>query len=389
MPKNQAQWVIFRRLSLKICALAIFFSQIEAYNFSKCAEFYLNTSQVFTIEADFGANHSKNSANPNGADSHIKKIRAIHIGEGKYLTFIGTNAQSITSQNILFYDRFVGLALFSGKKISQKYDLIPISQSVQNLPLVAITSDSIMQGKILQTQKSLKNKAIFSRQIPPNAVISDICYQSYGLGVGENRFIDKGYITRFLSENGAKIYSDIGFEVKTKKGALIVSYVNPFVRFTLLGANRTNLKDKTPESLRIGDELLAINGISIKNEDDFFDNATNLDITKKATIRIRRGGKIMEFAFMAMKRMRGFDERGSILDFFGIVVDENLNVIRAPLGSIFRQRDKILRLNQIIVENKAELDSAILRVLRQKSDFSFLITRKDFEFFITIKNGDK
>ena len=371
MPKNQAQWrfwVIFRRLSLKICALAIcvanqtnllhrfalfgfalFFAPnaLNAYNFSKCAEFYLNTSQVFTIEADFGANHSKNSANLNNMnlnsadlliDSRTKEIRAIHIGEGKYLAFIGTNAQSITSQNILFYDRFVGLALFSGKKISQKYDLIPITQSIQNLPLVAITSDSITQGKILQSQKSLKNKAIFSRQIPPNAVISDICYQSYGLGVGENRFIDKGYISRFLSENGAKIYSDIGFEVKAQKGALIVSYVNPFVRFTLLGANRSaNLKDKTPESLRIGDELLAINGISIKNEDDFFDITTNLSLTQKTTIRIRRGGKIMEFAFMAMKRMRGFDERGSILDFFGIVVDENLNVIRVPLGSIFRQ----------------------------------------------------
>ena len=389
--------MIFRRLSLKICVIAIFVSQIEAYNFSKCAEFYLNTSQVFTIEADFdanlGANRSKNSANLNGTDSRTKEIRAIHIGDGKYLAFIGTSVETITSQNILFYDRFVGLALFSGKKISQKYDLIPITQSIQNLPLAAVTSDSITQGKILQSQKSLKNKAIFSHQIPQNAVISDICYQSYGLSVGDNRFIDKSYISRFFAENGAKIYSDIGFEVKAQKSALIVSYVNPFVRFMLLGANqsanRANLKDKTPESLRVGDELLAINGISIKNEDDFFDNATNLDITKKATIRVRRGGKVMEFAFIPMKRMREFDERGSILDFFGIVVDENLNVIRAPLGSIFRQRDKILRLNQIIVENKAELDSAILRVLRQKSDFSFLITRKDFEFFITFKNGYK
>ena len=382
-----------------LCALFILcganLTTLNAYNFSKCKEFYLNTSQIFSLEIS-----------ANGVDS-TKEIRALHIGNSKYLAFVGEGIDSITNENVLFYDRFVGLALFSGKKMTPKYDLLPITKSVQSLPLTGITSDSITQGKITSTQKSLKNKAQFSRQIPPNAILSDICYQSYGISVGANRFIDKAYITRFLTEKGTRIYSDIGFEIETQKGALIVKSINPFVEFKFVRivdsgansvnkANRTNQinlanrkSDNPPESLRIGDEIVAINGISVKNADEFFDIASTLGLGKRATIRIRRGNIIMEFSFMPLKRERGFDESGTLLDFFGIVVDERLVVIRAPIDSIFKRGDRILRLNQIKVSNKAELNSAIWRVLRSRKDFSFLLTRKDFEFFITFKNEVK
>ena len=402
-PKRFARFAFFA-----LCALFIICganpATLNAYNFSKCKEFYLNTSQIFSLEIS-----------ANGVDS-TKEIRAFHIGNSKYLAFVGEGIDSITNENVLFYDRFVGLALFSGKKMTPKYDLLPITKSVQSLPLAGITSDSITQGKILSTQKSLKNKAQFSHQIPPNAVISDICYQSYGISVGANRFIDKAYITRFLAEKGARIYSDIGFEIETQKGALIIKSINPFVEFKFVrivdsGANRANLANRTnqtnlanqksanlanqksannpPESLRIGDEIVAINGISVKNADEFFDIASTLELGKRATIRVRRGNIVMEFSFMPLKRERGFDESGTLLDFFGIVVDERLVVIRAPIDSIFKRGDRILRLNQIIVSNKAELNGAIWRVLLSRQDFSFLLTRKDFEFFITFKNEVK
>lgn len=384
--------MIFRHLNNRICrAFVAFFVAnlvcnitLEAYNFSKCKEFYLNASQIFTLEGG-------------------KEIRAFHIGDGKYLAYGGTSFSESKGKDLLKYDGFTGLMLFSGKKIVPKYDLIPITQSAKNMPLAAITDNAITQGKILRQQLSLKNKATFSRQIPQNAVISDICYQSYGLSAGSDKFIDIAYITRFLSENGVKIYSDIGFEIKAQKGALIVSYVNPFVKFALLdsGANQknatnqksTNLTNQkstnATDSLKIGDEIVAINDTTLKNENDFFDTATTLPLGKKATIRVKRGDKILNFAFLPMKRVRGFDENGTMLDFFGIVIDDSLRVIRTPRASIFRANDRILRLNQIIIENKTELDSAILRVLREKWDFSFLITRKDFEFFITFKNEDK
>ena len=389
-PKRFAPNIFTRFAFFVLCALGLAnLTILNAYDFSKCKEFYLNTSQVFTLEISV-----------NGANS-AEEIRAFHIGDGKYLAFVGVGIDSITSENILFYDRFVGLALFSGKKITPKYDLLPIIKSVQSLTLAAITSDSTMQGKIISTQKSLKNKAQFSRQIPPNAILSDICYQSYGISVGANRFIDKAYITRFLAEKGGRIYSDIGFEVEAQNGALIVKSINPFVEFRLIkiidssenSANRANNANQkindSPKSLLVGDEILAINGVSIKNEDEFFDIASTLEIGKNATIRVRRGNIIMDFSFMPLKMERGFDERGTLLDFFGIVVDERLFVIRAPIDSIFRRGDRILRLNQIKVSDKATLNSAIWRVLLNKKDFSFLLTRKDFEFFITFKNEVK
>lgn len=298
-----AQFAFFALCALGVANLAT----LNAYNFSKCKEFYLNTSQIFSLEIS-----------ANGAYS-TKEIRAFHIGDGKYLAFVGEGIDSITNENILFYDRFVGLALFSGKKMTPKYDLLPITKSVQSLPLAGITSDSTIQGKIINTQKSLKNKAQFSRQIPPNAILSDICYQSYGISVGANQFIDKNYITRFLTEKGTRIYSDIGFEIETQKSALIVKSINPFVEFRFVrivdsSTNQANLAnrkntDNPTESLRVGDEILAINGISVKNEYEFFDIASTLEIGKRATIRVLRRNIIMEFSFMPLKRERGFDER--------------------------------------------------------------------------------
>lgn len=354
-----------RIVSSRFCGkfLAFFILSIgilEAYNFDKCKEFYKNTSQIFSLNSG-------------------KTIRAIHIGEGKYLAFSKEN-----SSDSIKYDNFTHLLLLKGQNRPQKYTFT----SHKNAPkLVAITENNAIGGKILQKGKSLKDNAIFSAQIPANAVISDICYQALGISVGGDRFIDTPYIERFLRDKNDKIYSDIGISVKNHKNVIIVESINPFTQISK--------PTQTPaESLQIGDEILLIGDVKIKDEYHFFDTISHLNIAQTTTITAKRNGKIIKSQIQPFKRERAFDDKGTVLDFFGIIIDDNLVVLKSP--KIFKPNDKILRVNQIKVSNKMELDSAIKGILRQDStqktaimqDLSFLIVRDDFEFFITI-NGAK
>lgn len=336
---------------------------LEAYNFDKCKEFYRNTSQIFSLN--------------NG-----KTIRAIHIGEGKYLAFSKEN-----SSDSIKYDNFTHLLLLKGQNRPQKYTFT----SHKNAPkLVAITENNATSGKILQKGKSLKDNAIFSSQIPANAVISDICYQALGISVGGDKLIDTPYIERFLRDKNDKIYSDIGISVKNHKNAIIVESINPFTQFSK--PIQTPPAQTPAKSLQIGDEILLIGDVKIKDEYHFFDIISNLNITQTTTITAKRNGKIIKSQIQPFKRERAFDDKGTVLDFFGIIVDDNLMVLKSP--KIFKPNDRILRINQIKISNKMELDSAIKEIFRQDStqktaqDLSFLIVRDDFEFFITI-NGAK
>ncbi|MDE6886243.1 MAG: PDZ domain-containing protein [Helicobacteraceae bacterium] len=314
-------------------------------NFSKCAEFYTKTSKQFI--------DLKNE----------NTINAIHIGDGKYLAY---SKHFFNNKNIIKYDEFMGLYLFKDKILNQKYDFRVINKSIQ---AVAINKNSITKGKILKSQGSLKNLAVFSNIIEPNSIISDICYQAYGISTGSDRFIDKSYIDLFLKNKNSKEYSYIGIEAKDSKNGVVISKINPFI---------TNL-------LQIGDILLSINGKKINSVDDFFNLESNLEINKIAYIDIKRGNKILKIPLIATKREIDFSVQDSFLQYFGIVLDNNLNIISDNKSERFKPNDKILRVNQMQVSTINELDSALAKIANEGAEsFSILLNRNDFEFFITI-----
>ena len=342
-------WVIYRRLSLRFCVLALLLlSQASAYNFSKCSEFYFKTSQIFML--------------PSGTT-----VRAIHIGEGKYLAFSKENSADSAK-----YDPFMELIIFKGKNLAQKYDLIPPKKILDSAPkLAAISENAIVKGNILSAQKSLKDFGKFSREIPQNSIISDICYQVYGISIGGDKFIDSAYLARFL-ERKHSAYSDIAFSVSGTK----ISSINIIAQ---------KFAESSPNSQNLGDEILAINGKKIKDEYDFFDTTSTMDSAKLAQITLKRGDKILQIPARVFKKHRAFSQSGTALDILGIIVDDDLRIQSAPKKyKFFAKNDKILRLNQIKIRNKTELDSALKKALSQGRTLSFLVVRKNFEFFISL-----
>lgn len=310
-------------------------------------------------------------------------VRAIHIGEGKYLAFSKENSADSAK-----YDPLMELIIFKGKNLAQKYDLIPPKKILDSAPkLAAISENAIVQGNILSTQKSLKDFGKFSREIPQNSIISDICYQVYGISIGGDKFIDSAYLARFL-ERKHSVYSDIAFSVSGTK----ISSINIIAQKFAQSCPQKNAEssaefvaESSPNSQNLGDEILAIDGKKIKDEYDFFDTTSTMDTAKLAQITLKRGDKILQIPARVFKKYRAFSQSGTALDILGIIVDDDLRIQSAPKNyKFFAKNDKILCLNQIKISNKTELDSALKKALSQGRTLSFLVVRKNFEFFISL-----
>lgn len=330
--------MIYRHLKIKIFyTLILSVSCINALDFSKCKEFYINTSKEFAGKS------------------------AIHIGNGNYLAY---SSIPLEDKSLVKKDDILGLYLFKDSPLKAKYILRNIDKSI---PLTAINKNTITKGKILQKQQSFNNLAIFSKNINENSVISDICYQIYGISAGENRFIDKKYIDRFLQTKNAK-YSYIGVFVKDSKDGVVVSHTNPLVNTTI----------------NPSDIILSVNDKKIIDSNHFTDTVASISPDSNVKLEIKRGSKILQIHIKTLEQNTRFGVNPSFLEVFGLILDEDLVVRENLAKNDFKVGDKILRVNQIKIKTIEELNKSIKNVLMDTNTLSFLIVRDDFELFITL-----
>ncbi len=334
------QWsflVVFRHLIIKIFSLFFLVNITLGLDFSKCQEYYLKTSKTFS------------------------GINAIHIGNGLYLAY---SSKQVEDSKLIKSSPLIGLYLFKDEAINRKFDLLNIKK---NIKVVAINKNQIIQGKIIKKQTSIKNLAIFSNNMQENSIISDICYQIYGISTNGNRFIDKKYIDFFLSNNdldstkyAISAYSYIGIDVDKN---LVVSKVNPLII----------------KNIKIGDKIKSINDNTLKTNDDFFDKVT---IVKPNTqIKIKTDNSNFEINTLPLNTP--FDIQNTYLEALGIAINKDLIITNNPPNSDFNNGDKILKINKMNIKNINDIDSAIDSTFRD--DLNILVLRRNFEFFINIK----
>lgn len=339
--------MIFRHLKNKISfigffTLYLFVFNISLYgmNFDKCKAFYINNSKEFD------------------------NIRAFHIGNGKYLAYSKTIPKS---KSLIKKDEILNLYIFKDEILKAKFDLTNLVDS--NTPIAGINKNEIIKGKIISKQESFNNFAKFDKDLNPNSIISDICYQIYGLSIGGNSFIDEKYINKFLESKNPQ-YSYIGALVKdvkyNKKNEVIVYEVNPLAN----------------NSLKIGDNIISINNKKIKNANDFIDTIAQIKPNSSIKINIERENNIFDISLKTLKRNTPFEDNPSFLESIGIILNDNLIILKNENNNNFKANDKILKINQIKVNSIKELNDAIIETLKINNKLSFLIVRNNFEFFI-------
>lgn len=271
---------------VKILLFIAFTSGAFGYDFSHCITYYDEAS------------------NPAGNTRSI----SLKTSEGNLEVIFSPTLP--LNLKIIKADPFVGLYIVQNKKTRYSYDFLSIDSYAKSKELSAIGFNYSKKGKILKPQRGFVEYGEFSSPIPRNGVISNICYQIYGLGVGSKYFIDKKYLDRFLNEKSA-YYGDIGVRVLQKDSYVLVYQVDPFF-------------NKNP--FQIGDVILSINDKNITSYQNFEWIVSNLAYKKPAEIEFIRNGQKQKLTVIADKRYGGFLLPDTFLERFGISLDKTLTI---------------------------------------------------------------
>lgn len=323
------------------------------------------------------------------ASSPVGNSRAIHLehrGEKVFLGFFLTPPENV---KIIKSDPFIGLYLFDlPHKNRPTYKLKPVDSKALTLNVAGIGFTNIQKGIILGAQKGFLNYARFSESFPQNGVVSNICYQIYGLGIDKNLFMDTRYIERFLDQK-TPYYGDIGVRIypqDEKNKELKVQYVDPFF------PNNPFLKN---------DKIIAINQQIIKNYDDFEWLVSNLQENTPIEVKIERiqNKQIqhMQFEIKVQKRYGGFLLPDIFFDRLGIKLNNTLEIIDTDLTKYDLQRglikgDTILWINgQKIFDYQRKDPQKIQERIRyllteavSLGKLDILISRGQFQFTINL-----
>lgn len=319
----------------------------------------------------------------------VDKSKMFHIESKNQTLYIGFFKEEPKGVDFVKKDPFVGLYAIRGtdKNKAPTYIIMPVDERAMKLNMAAIGDNYSEKGIILQAQKGFLDYARFTAETTLNGVISNICYQIYGLGMGENLFMDSRYILRFL-EQKEPYYGDIGIRLyapNPEDKTLKVEFVDPFF------PNVPFLKD---------DEILSINNHTFKDYYDFEWFVTNLPENSEANVKIRRGEAITEYKVKVSRRYGGFLLPDRFFERLGITLDNNLTITSTNpnlqgLQQGLSEGDTILWINnQKILSSETQSTQEVARRLRylltqavSLGKLDVLISRGGFQFTLNLING--
>ncbi|WP_051420612.1 DUF7488 domain-containing protein [Helicobacter pametensis] len=352
-----------------ICVLLVCLSLSFSYDFSFCQKYYKDAS------------------------ISIYNTRAVLLEYGKQKFFVAFfKTPPPKNLQIIKADPFIGLYAFNlPTKNKQSYMLMPIDSKAKSLNVAAINHSNVQKGIIIQAQKGFLNYARFSGKIPNNGVISNICYQIYGLGMGDTFFIDSKYLNRFLSQD-KPYYGDLGIRLYPPKQGdqtLKVQYVDPFF------PNVPFLKN---------DEILSINDQPIKDYYQFEWFVSNLPKDSIARVKIKRiqdkKPQTLTFDVSVQERYGGFLLPDVFFDRIGIKLDHELKIISVDpskhnLQQGLLQGDALLWINgerifSYTKQDPQKVQKRLREILTQavsKGKLEVLISRDGFQFTLNLING--
>ncbi|BCZ18564.1 PDZ domain-containing protein [Helicobacter sp. NHP19-012] len=329
--------------------LALFLNALQGYDFSHCEGYYKRAS------------HS-------GSVSLFWKGGQVSFAHGKLPK----------GAKILKADPFIGFYLLKTPPTEFAYNLLDIDERAYTHPLASISTDRATPGRIVKRQEGFLDFAKFSTPVAANGVVSNICYQIYGVGVGGG-FIEARYIKRFLRQK-SPYYGDIGVRVR-QRGGVVVESIDPFF------PNNPFLEQ---------DKITNINGRNINNVREFEWVVSNLAYQERASVQVLRGGRLRALQVRVDKRYGGFLLPDSFLERFGIrlsphFVIQTINKSRPHDFKLLHVGDKLVWINRRPIAPAGVSFSAKLAALRRALSHAYmqgriemLVLRNGFEFYVRL-----
>ena len=317
---------------------------------------------------------------PNFKQCYNKNIKSI-------VYFGNTRAMAISKHYAVAYlkkrpkhhfikrDPFLHLYLFYSPKVLHPVKLKNTDKLSLGEWLASMDSNSLYIGNFSRRGVGLNSYFRKNGKTPPNSMISCLCCDIYGLGIGDGKFISSNYIKRLLTSTSI-FYGDIGVRFARHGKNIIVASINPHF---------------FKQRLKVGDIIKKIDGNKIRTVKE----ATNL-------ILLQKKNHILKVEFLRkhalhVENIKVHDRftakksaakvNNSFLKNRGIFFDNNLKIIRISKHSFGEKSglkigDKLLQINQISVKNQNEARSIFSKTKNKEANLLF--DRQDFQFFVKV-----
>ncbi|WP_033771201.1 PDZ domain-containing protein [Helicobacter pylori] len=289
------------------------------------------------------------------------------LPKGVYLYYSKTYPKHA---KVIKSDPFIGLYLLQSTPSAYAYTLRDLDKDALTRPMASVGANQAKEARLLSLQKGYDRYARIAQEIQKNGVISNICYQMLGLGVGGNSFIETKFIKRFLSQQ-EPYYGDIGVRIEDKNKRLVVVQFDPFF-------------PKNP--FLKNDEILAINDQKIHSLAEFEWVVSNLKYQSLVRVKIKRNRQIKEVTLQVNKRYGGFLLKDTFLERYHIALNERF--IITQIGSHLPKGLDFLKLgDRILWVNRKDVafNPKALREALSAPKIELLVWRKGFEFYIKIR----
>ncbi len=337
LAKYRTKSLVSLYVACGICLLSLVDSA-NAMSYAPCQNFYKQAS----------------------ASIDSKRVFSIMYGGKPYL--LAYSKTPLHSSKIIKKDIFLGLYLFSGKT-PLSYNIKPIDSYANSLSLAGVNASSAVGGVVVSSGKGIFDLARFSKPLPKDSVISNICFQIYGFYAYDNYFVPKALIDRFLSQKGG-IYGDIGVRIIESSQSQNLALQNPANPKSSQTTNPKSQKSIIVEQVDIffpnnpflpKDRIISINGESVKSSVDFEWKVANLSPNSTAKIAIMRYGKPQTLEVKVLHRQGGGLLSDTFLERFGVWLDENLVIrsMKTPLPfnlSLLSEGDQLLWIDKVPIK---------------------------------------
>ncbi|MDE5591592.1 MAG: PDZ domain-containing protein [Helicobacter sp.] len=341
-----------------------------------CMASFFASSSLFAY--DFRACEEKSALSLEKVGEHYA-VAVQTFNHEKAKLFLYSPNSSPKGYNILKHDPFVGMYLLESKNKLLPVVIREITPDIYEEEIASVIPNDSVSGKLEKRMQSPIDFAALNTPTFSNSLISTVCDHIYGIGIGENKFIEKRYLDRFL-QNDDVYYGDIGIRVfENNNHEVEVNVIDPFFK---------------QNPFKYGDIIISIEEEIISNMSDFHRVVFDLEEGKKVSVKVKRDNAFMNLNVEVDRRRGGMLLPENFFGRVGLEVSDDfvITAVSSNVSDGFNQLkvgDKVLKINKMDVPHGLD---AIIHLLGELLDVKqhWLISRNNFDFFLTInKENDE
>ncbi len=294
-------------------------------------------------------------------------IRAVAVG--KHIAI----AYSKTKPTVPYikFDPFLNLYMFESKKPLNPVKLKTTYGLKVGEWIAGMDESSLYAGNFAKAGDVLDTFYLQNSKIDANSIVSCLCCDVYGLGVGSGAFIGSEYIKRFI-ESKTVFYGDIGARFVQQGQEFIVHDLDPFYE---------------NQKLKVGDKILKIDNNKVYSLKGLNQKILFSKLNQKLKLEVLRGTALVKLDVLVASREGGGGLNDSFLEKKGIFFDADMSIKKINKDSFgeingLKVGDKLLQIDQIKIESLTQLRAFFSKT--KETNVNLLFDREDFQFFVNL-----